>query len=368
MTQGTFFQETQPNSPGEKVATQLCFNTVLYVCRASTPETDQILKEDESIQSLEDIEQYEERVHVRRKLSKVDSFKSLLFNKDEAKRSKSKDGSARNEKREVQEKGSMINLRLPQPSDYEVSCLDRHDRWHLLQHKNLHHEQSDLDESSTVANVNQATGKHARDLQHNNEMSSASHNKKYKPYVQQHPSNSLVNLNTSQRLNSLPRNTKISRSEESGYDSDMTRSVAAKSPKISDKSEESDSSGLSGYTSDTDTQSYYKEPRRAKDTHSQQRSKSITPDKPPRKSLELLSDTSKSKPITRSNSQPSVSGRMSLSTKYKEKQEASSNISFKVGEYHSNREERNHLSLYRCLVLSRIAHLSWVSSLVARVT
>ena len=289
--------------------------------------------------SLEDIEQYEERVHVRRKVSKVDSFKRLLFNK-------SNDVSARNEKREVQDKGSTINLSLPQPNDYEVSCLDRHDRWHLLQHKNLHHEESDLDELSTVANVNQAIDKNPR--VYNADTSSTFHNKKYKPYFQQHHSNSLVNLNISQRLNSLPRNTKISRSEESGYDSDMTRSVTIKSPKISDKSEESDSSGLSGYTSDTETQSYYQEPRRAIDTHPKQRSKSITPDKPPRKSRELLSCTSKSKPITRSNSQPSVSGRMSLSAKYKEKQEASNNISFKVCEYNSSKEERNHLSFYRC--------------------
>ena len=229
--------------------------------------------------------------------------------------------------------------------DYEVSCLDRHDRWHLLQHKYLHPEESDLDRSSTVANVNQEIDKQVP--QHNAEMSSTSHKKKHNPYVHQHQSNSLVNLNTSQGLNSLPRNTKISRSEESGYDSDVTRSGATKSPKISDRSEESNSSGLSGYTSDTDTQSYYKELRRSKDTDSQQRSKSITPDKPPRKSRELISYTSKSKPVTRSNSQPSVSERMSLSATYKEKQEASNNISFKVCEY-IYKEERNHLSFYRC--------------------
>ena len=128
MTQGTFFQETQPNSPGEKVSTQFCFNTALYICRASTPETDQILKEDESNQSLEDIEQYEERVHARRTVSKVDSFKRLLFNKVEENRSKSNDLSVRNEKRDDKEEGSMINLSLPQPNDYEVTCLDRHDR------------------------------------------------------------------------------------------------------------------------------------------------------------------------------------------------------------------------------------------------
>ena len=296
---------------------------------------------------MEYIEQYEERVHVRRKVSKVDSFKRLLFNKVEENRSKSNDLSVRNEKRDDKEEGSMINLSLPQPNDYEVTCLDRHDRWHLLQHKNMHHEESDLDKSSIVVNVNQNIDKHPRYLQHNAEMSSASHNKKYNPYFQQQPSNSLVNLSTSQRLNSLPRNTKISRSEESGYDSDMTRSVATKSPKISDKSEESDSSGLSGYSSDTETQSYYKEQRRAIDTLSKQRYKFITPDKPPRKSRELLSHTSKSKPITRSNSQPSVSGRMSLSAKHKEKQEASNNISFKVCEY-IYKEERNHLSFYRC--------------------
>ena len=108
MTQGIFFQETQLNSPGEKSVSSCFFNIVLYVCRASTPDTDLILNEDESIQSLEDIEQYEERVHVRRKVSKVDSFKRLLFNKVEENQSKS----ARNENREVQEKGSMINLSL----------------------------------------------------------------------------------------------------------------------------------------------------------------------------------------------------------------------------------------------------------------
>ena len=112
-----------------------------------------------------------------------------------------------NKKREVQEKGSMINLSLPQPNDYEVSCLDRHDRWHLLQHKNLHHEQSDLDESSTVANVNQAIDKHPR--VYKAEISSTSHNKKYKPSFQQQQSNSLVTLNTSQQPKSLPRNSLV---------------------------------------------------------------------------------------------------------------------------------------------------------------
>jgi len=66
------------------------------------------------------------------------------------------------------------------------------------------------------------------------------------------------------------------------------------------------------------------------DCHHKQRSKSITPDKPPRKSRELPSNASSSKPITRSNSQPSASARMSLSAKFNERQEASSKTNFKM--------------------------------------
>jgi hypothetical protein len=51
---------------------------------------------------LEDIEQYEERVRLRRKVIKVDSFKRLLFNKEEEKHSKSNDVPVRNAKKEVQ--------------------------------------------------------------------------------------------------------------------------------------------------------------------------------------------------------------------------------------------------------------------------
>ena len=77
--------------------------------------------------------------------------------------------------------------------------------------KNLHSEESVLDESSTVANVNQAIDKYPRDNQYIMVTPSATQNKKYNPYFQQHPSNSLVNLNTNQ-----PRIPKLSRSEKSG--------------------------------------------------------------------------------------------------------------------------------------------------------
>ena len=281
------------------------------------------MHEDESVGSLEDFEQYEERIHVGRKVSKVDSFKRLLFNKVEDKRSKSNDvsTSTRIESKDTQHKGSLVNVSLPQPCDYEVSCLDRHDRWHLLQNKNLHSSDTHLDGASTVANVNQVIDKFPKIHHKNLERFSTIQNKK-----QNRQNSYLTNINNNYGLNSLPRNTKISRSEESGYDSDIVRSVANKSV----KSEESESSGLSGYTSDTDTDRGYKEPKRVTDCHHKQRSKSITPDKPPRKSRELVSNASSSKPITRSNSQPSASARMSLSAKFNERQEASSKTNFKV--------------------------------------
>jgi len=293
--------------------------------RVSTPDADEIFKEDESLESLEDFEHYEERANVGRKVSKVDSFKRLLFNKVEEKRSKSNDISLRNDNIAPKQKGSVKNISLPQPCDYEVSCMDRHDRWHLLQNKNLLSSETDLDEASTVANVNQVIEKFPKAS--HNELNRCSVMKTKKPTQE---TSLHANININQKQKTLPRNSKISRSEESGYDSDMVRSVGSKSVKSSDRSDESDSSGLSGYTSDTDTDRCYKQTRRLIDSHQNQRSKSIIPDKPPRKSRELQAPASLSKPIARSNSQPSTSARMSLSAKFNERQEASSQISFKM--------------------------------------
>merc|ERR1719500_502175 len=156
--------------------------------------------------------------------------------------------------------------------------MDRHDRWHLLQNKNLLSSETDLDGASTVANVNQFIEKFPKAS--NNELNRCSVTKIKKPTQE---TSLHANININQKQKTLPRNSKISRSEESGYDSDMVRSVESKSVKSSDRSDESDSSGLSGYTSDTDTDRCYKQPRRLTDSHQTQRSKSIIPDKPPRK-------------------------------------------------------------------------------------
>ena len=330
--------ETQKNFPGLSQAQNqmTCFQLQLYfTCRVSTPDADMIFKEDESIESLEDFEQYEERVHVGRKISKVDSFKRLLFPKVEEKRSKSQDICISDESADQKQRAS---VRLPQPCDYQVSCMDRHDRWHLLQNKNINYSETDLDGASTVANVNQEIEKFPRSIS-NQDLERCII--KVKKHTQE------MNLQSDQKINlkqnTLPRNSKLNkctRSEESGYDSDMMRSVTSKSVKSSDRSEESDSSGLSGYTSDTDTDRNFKQQRRISESHQKPRSKSIIPDKPPRKSKELQTETNLSKPIARSNSQPSSSARMSLSAKYNERQEASGQISFKVCEYTCDKMQR----------------------------
>ena len=142
-------------------------------------------------------------------------------------------------------------------------------------------------------------------------------------------------------LNSLPRNYKLSRSEESGYDSDMTKNVDTKSPKNYETSEGFDYNEFSGYNFDTEQEKYAKG---LKNTCAKQRSKSIAPDKPPRKSRELLCNTSPSKPVVRSNSQPSAFGRMYFSDKQTEKMEVSS---YKVCEYSYDIVGMDHSSFYR---------------------
>ena len=89
-------------------------------------------------------------------------------------------------------------------------------------------------------------------------------------------STSLIDLNKEHLLKSLQKGTKTSKSEESGYDSDTVRSVDTKSPKSSDKSKESDSSGLGGYASNIEIEPYYQVPRKARDTYSNLRSTSNT--------------------------------------------------------------------------------------------
>ena len=127
-----------------------------------------------------------------------------------------------------------------------------------------------------------------------------------------------------------------------------------KSPQNYEKSEGSDSNEFSEYISYTEQDKYVKG---LKNTSAKQRSKSIAPDKPPRKSRELLCKKSQSKPVVRSNSQPSAFGRMSFSDKQTEKKELSS---YKVCEYSSNTLGRDHLSFYRCCNLSKTARMSWV--------
>jgi len=307
--------------------------------RASTPDADLILDEAESTLSLEDVDQFQERTCIRRKVSRVDSLKRLLFNKVEEKLSKSTEMSNRRDATEETERGSMMPLSLPKSADYEVSCLDRHDRWHLIQQNILHSSQGDLDSASLVANVNQDIARYPSDWQKNwHDKTPRQHRDKSKPdqpldLLRKLPSkhNNSNDKNREFDLHTLPRRSKVFKSEESGYDSDTVRSIATNSPKSSDKSEESDSSGLGGYTSDAETEPV-QETKRTQLTCTKPRSKSIAPDKPTRKSREQQPLGSTTKPVTRSNSQPTSSGRMSLSTKYKEKQkqEASSSTSFKM--------------------------------------
>jgi len=282
--------------------------------RISTPEADQILNED---YSLEIREKEEEKTHVRRKVSKVDSFKRFLFKKDEDRRSKSYDDHI--EKEKMQEQVKEYQPELPVISAKGVSCLERQDRWHLLQHKNLDAMDTDLDTASTIANVNHIIDRQTRDVYHSMEKLTRSSGQ----------SSSLMNLNT-KNVHTLPRGSRIMKAEESGYDSDMNRSINTNSSKYSERSDGSDSSWISGYTSDADTEKQYRKQKQTRTIYIQPRSKSITPDKPPRKSLEPHFQEKVSKPVARSNSQPSISGRMSLSAKFKEKKEASGNINFKM--------------------------------------
>ena len=175
----------------------------------------QQLNEDEGIESLEDIEENKERARGRRKVRKVESFKRLMNNKVEEIRSKSSDVLSRNEKKEVPERGSMMNLIMTHTLDYKVTCLTQHDRWHnLLANKNLYSSGTDLDGASTVSTVAtaiQVTGKYPGDYQQGRQR-----------MKKQSQTNLLYGC---QMMNSLPRNCKLSRSEESGYDSDITRGV-----------------------------------------------------------------------------------------------------------------------------------------------
>lgn len=287
--------------------------------RLSTPEDDQICKESESIESLLDVEQYQER---GRKMSKVDSFKNLLLNKVEERRSKSGEVLTRREDKVEEHVWSLGEL--PAASD---DCLAIHDTWYnIVTNNHKYDSETDLDVASTIVNINQEIDK--TESNKGNEI--LAQRKRSEELKHEIANNSQNKLNRCQMLNSLPRNCKISRSEESGYDSDINRSQATISAKNSEINEESDSSAVSGYNSDLEQENKRSRLKTPKESFPKPRSKSITPDKPPRKSREIQSNVHGSKPISRSNSQPSALGRLSVTAKCKGSRESSSNTTFKM--------------------------------------
>lgn len=315
-------QGIQKNFPGLIYLTENNIPLSLFVVpsiRLSTPEADQICKESESTESLLDVEQYQER---GRKMSKVDSFRNLLFNRVDERRSKSGEVLTRKENKVEENVWSLMEL--PTASD---DCLAVHDTWYnIVTNNNKYDSETDLDVASTIVNINQEIDK--TEPNKGNEILAES--KRSKQLNHEIANNSQNNLNRCQMLYSLPRNCKISRSEESGYDSDINRSQATISTKNSEKNEESDSSAFSGYNSDLEQEKNIFRLKTPKESFQKPRSKSITPDKPPRKSREIKSDVYASKPISRSNSQPSALGRLSVSSRHKGARESSSNITFKV--------------------------------------
>ena len=124
-------------------------NNNYYSFRPSSPDTEVAYKEDDDFNNLEDVEQYHKRVHLQRKVSRVDSLKRFLLNKLEDKQpsindmSKNKNANIRD-----RENHSMTNLTLPQSSDYALSCLDRHDRWHHVQQNTSNSLEADIDTAS----------------------------------------------------------------------------------------------------------------------------------------------------------------------------------------------------------------------------
>ena len=249
---------------------------------------------------------------VRRKVSRVESLKRILFNRssdsdDKKRRSKSAEAEI---KRSTVDKGvgpdsghaSEDDVITPRASCLDltseigefdsvsqISCMENHDRWHFIRRNGSMSVSSDMlsaaaDDHSTV--VSSASKRNQFPYAYlksklstlpeelNNSRSKCKESQEYQTSVvgtqsevgSKHsslaPSQRLkmlaIRRKKSQSLADLHQNSPIiiekstsSKCEESGYDSDTRKSAETVSPKSSDKSDESDSAETSGsFTSD----------------------------------------------------------------------------------------------------------------------
>jgi len=299
---------------------------------------------------------------VRRKVSRVESLKRILFNRN----SESDDKKRRSKSAEAEMKRLTVDKGVgpdsgPNPefdsisprascldltseigefdSVSQISAMDSHDRWHFVRHNN---NAPTEDDQSTLVSSSVSRRNHFPYAYIRNKLSTLPeelNNPHYK-YKESHEYQASVvgsvseagskhsSLAPSQRLKMLAIRRKKSQSladlyqhthtpslgngklenskcEESGYDSDTRKSSDTVSPKSSDKSDESDSAVTSDpKDSDTDAEHCdYKGPMKGPEASLS--SRPITPQKPPRRSkLQTFQNDDMVAAVTRSHSQP----------------------------------------------------------------
>lgn len=319
-------------------------------------------RESRDIPEREVFERSEPRV--RRKVSRVESLKRILFSRTETEEKKRRSKSAEADiKRSTVDKGcgpdmdeemyaaraSCMDLSSEIgefDSVSQISCMDNHDRWHYIRRNGSMSVSSDVlsgDDHSTVVSSHVAARRQNQfpyaylksKLSTLPEELSSSHSHSRLQYGWQEAQDTTATqsevgsaskhsgLAPSQRLKMLAIRRKKSQSladlhdknivgrepvqckstEESGYDSDTRKSAETVSPKSSDKSDESDSGQDSGsFPSDNSDKHSDTDPDT--EPHYQvprSTCRPITPQKPPRKSKQ----PSEEEP--RSHSQPAPS-------------------------------------------------------------
>ena len=320
-------------------------------------------RESREIPEREVFERAEPRV--RRKVSRVESLKRILFSRTETEEKKRRSKSAEADlKRSTVDKGCGPDLDEEMyaarascmdlsseigefDSVSQISCMDNHDRWHYIRRNGSMSVSSDVlsgDCDSTVVSSHVAprrqnqfpyaylksklstlpeelTSGHAhsrlqygwQESQENtpatqSEVGSTSKHSGLAPSqrlkmlaIRRKKSQSLADLHDKNIVGREPAQCKST--EESGYDSDTRKSAETVSPKSSDKSDESDSGQDSGsFPSDNSDKHSDTDPDT--EPHYQvprSTCRPITPQKPPRKSKQ------QSEEETRSHSQPAPS-------------------------------------------------------------
>jgi len=264
-------------------------------------------RESREIPEREGFERAEPRV--RRKVSRVESLKRILFSRTETEEKKRRSKSAEADlKRSTVDKGcgpdideemyaaraSCMDLSSEIgefDSVSQISCMDNHDRWHFIRRNGSMSVSSDVlsgDDHSTVVSSHVAPRRHNQfpyaylksklstlpeelssgqghnRLQYNwqesqdtaasqSEVGSASKHSGLAPSqrlkmlaIRRKKSQSLADLHDKNIVCREPRPAPSKNAEESGYDSDTRKSAETVSPKSSDKSDESDSGQDSG--------------------------------------------------------------------------------------------------------------------------